>query len=195
MKRQATRELFQVNFKLKPGGRNLVLVGNHWPSRSGGELESEAYRIMAGETLSYWLERIEEAKGKNTPVLLMGDFNDEPHDRSMTEYLLGTQSARKVLGARNPRLLNLMWPLMGRGLGTHYFDGAPATLDQFLVSRGFLNGDGGLGVKADSVQIEGTSTMAKAEDGSPVRFGRPSAGMNPNGFSDHFPISVALTSP
>ena len=55
-KRTATRELFQVNFRTA-GGRLLVAVGNHWPSRLGGARESEAYRIIAGETLAYFLAR------------------------------------------------------------------------------------------------------------------------------------------
>ena len=27
-------------------------IGNHWPSRSAGQYESEPYRIIAGETLA-----------------------------------------------------------------------------------------------------------------------------------------------
>lgn len=72
--------------------RLFVVVGNHWPARSGGNLESAAYRAIAGETLAYFHERILEVKGVETPVLAMGDFNDEPFDRSLVEYALSTQS-------------------------------------------------------------------------------------------------------
>lgn len=193
MKRAPTRELFQVNLKPKPGGRDFILVGNHWPSRMRGELPSEPYRIMAGETLSYWLSRIQEEKGRDAQVIVMGDFNDEPHDRSLTEYLLGTQTASKVKAARNPMLWNLMWPLMGQGLGTHYFDGFPNMLDQFLVSRGFLNGNGGK-VKQGSVRIERYAGMADPKTNAPRRFSRPSEKKtyDPDGFSDHFPISMVV---
>lgn len=191
MKREATRELFQVNLKTKPAGGDLVLVGNHWPSRSGGELQSEPYRMMAGETLSYWLKRIQEEKGKDAQVVVMGDFNDEPHDRSLTDYLLSTQTPEKVESARNPRLWNLMWPLMGQAVGTHYFEGFPNMLDQFLVSRGFLNGNGGK-VKPGSVKIEKYSGMSAGTYGGPRRFGRPSDKLDQDGFSDHFPISMVV---
>ena len=39
MKREATRDILQVNFKTKSSGKRLVLIGNHWPSRSGPDPE------------------------------------------------------------------------------------------------------------------------------------------------------------
>ena len=53
LKRSATRDIFQANFDTAQG-RRLILIGNHWPARLG----VAEYRIVAGETLSYWLERI-----------------------------------------------------------------------------------------------------------------------------------------
>jgi predicted extracellular nuclease len=76
MKREATRDLLQVNFKTKAGGKRLVLIGNHWPSRSGGQYESEPYRIVAGETLGYFHQRIlnvnEKDDDRDTAILAMG---------------------------------------------------------------------------------------------------------------------------
>src|SRR5215211_7294772 len=42
MRRNATREIVQVNFQTLHGGRTWAVFGNHWPSRSGGQFESEA---------------------------------------------------------------------------------------------------------------------------------------------------------
>ena len=61
--------------------------------------ESEPYRILAAETLGYWHERIADIKGDDMPVLAMGDFNDEPFSRSLTEYALSTMQAAKVLNS------------------------------------------------------------------------------------------------
>ncbi|MFC1849266.1 hypothetical protein ACFL27_03560 [candidate division CSSED10-310 bacterium] len=36
------------------------------------------YRILAAETLSYWIEKIQDIKGNDIPILVMGDFNDQP---------------------------------------------------------------------------------------------------------------------
>ncbi|MFT4586973.1 MAG: endonuclease/exonuclease/phosphatase family metal-dependent hydrolase [Candidatus Binatia bacterium] len=198
LKRNSTRDLFQVNFTTKPGGRRLILIGNHWPSRLGGELASEPYRILAGETLSYWLERIGEvyAEDAHEPaVLAMGDFNDEPQNRSLADYALGERIPRRVVSrrSRKPYLLNLMWPLMGRGEGTHFYGGEPGMLDQFLINRGLLAADAPLRVDPRSVKILQPAGMKGSR--GPKRFGRPSkkSQYNPEGFSDHYPISVIVT--
>ena len=199
LKRTATRDLFQVNFATQ-GGRELIVIGNHWPSRSGGVYETEPYRILAAETLSYWLSRIEEIKGEDAAILVMGDFNDEPHDRSLTEYALSTRSLVKVLRSRSPRLLNLMWPPMGRRLGSYYYNYFPLVFDQFLASRGLVEPEGAppLRIVPDSARIEMPALM---DSGGlypdPIRFGRPSSPStyNPDGFSDHYPVSVLVEEP
>lgn len=194
LKRTATRDLFQVNFKCV-SGRDLVLVGNRWPLRRGGALFTEPYRIIAAETLSYWHERILEEKGKDAAVLIMGDFNDEPHSRSMTQYALSTNSKTKVIKTTTaPRLYNLMWPLMGKGLGTFYFDNFPHMFDQFLVSKGFIKADASIKVKPDLVKVERFPEMMEGAYKVPRLFGRPSVkkSYNKKGFSDHFPISLVL---
>lgn len=170
----------------------MILVGNHWPSRRGGVLLSEPYRIMAAETLSYWTERIQHYKGKDAPILIMGDFNDEPHSRSIAQYALGTNCAERVRTCKIPRLLDLMWPLMGQGLGTNYYENFPNMLDQFLVSKGFLGSNGSMKVKKDSVRIERYPEMMTGTFNIPRRFGRPSSKLDEKGFSDHFPISVVI---
>ncbi|MGC8855776.1 MAG: hypothetical protein ACP5QU_03165 [Anaerolineae bacterium] len=74
---------------------------------------------MAGETLAYFHERILQVLGSETPVLAMGDFNDEPFNESITNYALAERTKSKVLRGRIPYFLNLMWPLLGQGLLTH----------------------------------------------------------------------------
>jgi hypothetical protein len=81
MRRNATRELVQVNFNTHRN-RTWSIFGNHWPSRSGGQFESAGYRHIAGETLGYFHQRALDVHGLATPVLAMGDFNDEPFDSS-----------------------------------------------------------------------------------------------------------------
>ncbi len=75
MRRNATREILQVNFTTGRG-RTWSVFGNHWPSRSGGQFESAGYRHIAGETLGYFHQRALEVHGPGTPALAMGDFND-----------------------------------------------------------------------------------------------------------------------
>jgi endonuclease/exonuclease/phosphatase family metal-dependent hydrolase len=195
LKRHATRDLFQVTLRMRASGREVILIGNHWPSRSGGLFESKPYRILAGETLAYWHERIRAIKGPDVPVLALGDFNDEPFDRSLVDYALSTRQRQKVQNARTPRFFNLMWPLLGERCGTHYFDGFANMLDQALASPALIRESSPLRLRPESVRIEAFPEMIERGDyPAPRRFGRPSDGgsFDPDGFSDHFPISLVL---
>ncbi|MBX2889412.1 MAG: endonuclease/exonuclease/phosphatase family protein [Saprospiraceae bacterium] len=193
MKRTYTRDLAQINLRTKPGGHDLILIGNHWPSRSGGQYESEPYRIMVAETLSYWIDRIYEIKGNNAPIVVMGDFNDEPFNRSLEDYANSTRNRDKVLNARSvPYLHNLMWPFYTKGLGTHYFN-LPVLLDQFMVSRSIASSAASTSFVVDSVDIINLPGMTRGEYRIPVRHSRPSQqDYNPNGYSDHLPIRLVL---
>ena len=191
VKRYATRDIVQANFKAKISNTEFVLVGNHWPSRSGGQLESEPYRMMAGETLSYFSQRIQDVHGDDIPILVMGDFNDEPFNRSITEYAKSTVSADRVLNARSvPWLYNLMWEAIGSRAGTFYYSDEFNVLDQFMVSKGMLIDIAKLNVQQGSIRIEVFPEMSK--NGTPWKFGRPGEGLDLNGYSDHFPISLVL---
>lgn len=194
LKRTATRDLLQINLKINSSNKCLILVGNHWPSRSGGVLQSEPYRILAGETLSYWHERIHDFQGNDVAIVFMGDFNDEPPSRSMTQYALSTNNVMKVKNSQIPRKYNLMWPLMGEGLGTYYFNNFPNMLDQFLVSKGCVLNNAYIKIKPGSVKIERFPGTMEGMYNVPKSFGRPSraSSYDENGFSDHFPISMVL---
>lgn len=196
--RNATRDLLQANFTTKKGNP-LILIGNHWHSRISGEMETEPYRIIAAETLSYWMERIMEIRGDDTPVLVMGDFNDEPFSRSVADYALSTHSKPKVMNSRNIRLLNLMYPLMGRGYGTFFYQNFPFIFDQFMVPKSMIKSNAMIRpVKlknntflTEIVMIQ--EMMANSGYPKPKPFGRPSkSSYDSTGYSDHFPISITL---
>jgi endonuclease/exonuclease/phosphatase family metal-dependent hydrolase len=192
VRRSATRDLVQVNLRTKPGGRLLVVIGNHWPARSAGQLESAPYRAIAAETLSYFHDRIRDIHGKDVAVVAMGDFNDEPFDRSLTDYALSESQAQKVRSAHSPRMLNLMWPALGAAVGTQYHNNQAHVLDQFLISKGLLTGKSGLRALPGTAEVLRFPEMvSRGSYPKPRRFGR---GKKPDleGYSDHFPIGVTI---
>ncbi len=193
IKRTATRDILQVEFKTKLGNQ-LLFIGNHWPARSAGKYLSEPYRMIAGETLSYYLGRIQEIRGENTPIVVMGDFNDTPYDRSLIEYALSTNSKTKVIYGKNPFLFNLMWETMGEQKASYYFGSDPLMIDQFLVSKGIVKQKQLFSIDNSTVRIESFPEMTSGRYQKPLRFGRPSKRkeFNEKGFSDHFPISLQL---
>ncbi len=193
-KRTATRDIFQVNLKTS-ADRDLVIIGNHWPSRSAGQYESEPYRIMVAETLSYFHSRILEELGDDTAIVCMGDFNDEPFDRSITNYAMASREPRKVMNSRSvPYFHNLMWELAGERLATYYFGNQPNVLDQFWVSKGILKRGSPFRVEKGSVDIFRPKEMISGGDYPGARFfKRPSEKKyDPDGYSDHFPIVMKL---
>jgi len=194
LKRNATRDIVQVNFKTQTNSpSDLIVIGNHWPSRLGGNIESEPYRIIAAETMSYWIERIGEYFDQEVPIIVMGDFNDEPFNRSITDYALGIRDSSRVKSkrSRKPYLLNLMWKLQHENHGTHYYGGW-GILDQILVNRPLLRNEGDLNLVEDSCKIFIRPQMQKSS--KPRRFGRPSkkSQFDPEGYSDHFPVIVKI---
>lgn len=192
MRRTATRDILQVNFRTQKN-RLFVAVGNHWPSRSGGLYETAGYRAIAGETLGYFHQRIRQVHGEETPVLAMGDFNDEPFDRSLEDYALSIRSRTKTLKATNPLFLNLMWPLLGQGIGTHYFDNHPYMLDQFLVNVNLLKKNSPFRVLTETTEVLRFPEMVvKGDYPRPRPFGGMGRKVDLQGFSDHFPIAVKV---
>jgi endonuclease/exonuclease/phosphatase family metal-dependent hydrolase len=201
LKRSATRDILQVNFS--PIGRDdrpLVLIANHWPARTAGTYDSEPYRIIAAETLSYWHLRIRQELGDLTAILAMGDFNDGPGNRSLTDYALSSRNRLKVIkaGEEKPRFLNCMWPLMSEGYGSYYHENRPYFFDQFLASEGLIHKNGKFSVSRESVEVIRPSKMQMGQYKTPRRFGltmktKSGAIKAKLGYSDHYPISIKIT--
>ena len=208
MRRTGTRDITQVTFTTR-GGNDIVALCNHWPSRSGGTHESSGYRMTAGETLSYWHQRIWDVRGTDIPIIAMGDFNDNPFDDSVQAYARATRERGDVQRAQTAvRFYNLAWQYMEQAgqdhhgdsrriHGTLYYQGDGHVFDQLLVSRGLLLETSPVTVDDSSAHIELFPGMVDHRAGSgPIRFGLPrgdtAKNVNTSGFSDHFPVSVIL---
>lgn len=195
MRRSATRDIVQVQLKTV-AGNTLVLLGNHWPSRSGGQFESEPYRMMVGEVLSYFVKRIHEENPNGAHIVAMGDFNDQPFDRSLTQYAKATHILKQVENARSiDYLYNLMAAKIDGKFGTYVYGSEVNILDQFLVSKDIaINTSHAKFSVAAPAAIIIFPGMVKGEYNTPVKFGRPSepSAHNLNGYSDHLPIGMIL---
>lgn len=224
-----TRDIFQVRLTLKATGKELNVFVNHWPSRRQGQYQSEPHRIAVAERCGQLVNEVlkldrqayaeladtAESLAKlnaqwNRNVLLMGDFNDDPFCRSITDYLLASKDLDKVeeeLRAspnneipaintyieRQPMLFNLSWPLLAPpDTGTIFFSGESANtmnlFDQFMVSRGLCFGASGLKARPDSVRIFTTPEMAPGVKKRPKAFDKETK----KGFSDHFPVEMVI---
>lgn len=161
----------------------LHIFVNHWPSRYGGELSSEPRRIYVAEQLSNFIDQI-LAQNENAAILVMGDFNDFPYNKSIQEVLLSKKNAEI------PPLVNLM-PQPNTKLGTHKYQGDWGILDQIMVSRVLLVQDKSIFVAGETQIFDADFLLqddAKFLGKMPFR---TFSGMKYlGGFSDHLPIYI-----
>jgi hypothetical protein len=193
LQREVPRNIFQGCFTTA-AGNEIAIMANHWSARSEVASTSESSRIVAAQVLSHRIEVLLEKHGKNTPIVVMGDFNDQPFAKSLTDYALSCNSRTKVLHGQLPYLYNMMWPILGQRKGSLVYNSEPQLPDQILVSKGLLNSASGFRLTSDSAILEAEDVMTSGRYLRPTRFGRPSNARiyDPKGFSDHLPISILL---
>lgn len=160
----------------------------HFPSRLGGEAESEGKRIRAAQVLR---ARVDSLFGMNlsSKIVIMGDFNDYPDNRSMSDVLRAAFPGDVVPAGG---LCNLMYPLHLAGKGSHKHDGIWGALDQIIVSAALLDTVRGLHVERERVRIFDAPFLLEDD----LKFlgkqpFRTYVGMRYHGgFSDHLPVYV-----
>lgn len=208
MRRTGTRDITQATFRAATG-RELVALCNHWPARGSSVIETAGFRATAGETLGYWHERIRDEKGGDTAIIALGDFNDDPFDNSIRYNANAWRERGDVERSRSARFYNLAWNYNSQQVvdhrgdarvidGTLYYRNNGNVFDQILVNRSLLTAEGGLSIDESSVRIEAIPQMVDHRvNYGPIRFGLPrgnvNANINPDGYSDHFPVSVVVT--
>ena len=167
-------------------GERMFFIVNHWPSRAAG---SEA-RERAG----YQVRLLKDALMASHPeakVMIMGDMNDDPADKSMTTALgckHQTDKVKKATDLFNP------WheTLYKRGQGTLLYQGKWNLFDQIVFSGNPLGTDR-TSLKFYKHEIFMRDYLFQQEGkykGSPLR--THAGGVWLNGYSDHLPTYVYL---
>jgi predicted extracellular nuclease len=75
-----TRDILAAKFSYKKD--TIWAFVNHWPSRRGGQKESDFKRISAANVLIHFIDSISVSSPKST-IIAMGDLNDSPTDSSV----------------------------------------------------------------------------------------------------------------
>ena len=175
-----------------PDGSSLHIFVNHWKSRSGGELETERQRMFSAITLRKQMDLL-MARESDFKVIVMGDFNDEPTNRSLTNGLSALNKRRNI---QMGDYYNLFYDLHNiEGKGTYNYQGKWNMLDQIIVSYSLLDQERGLttgynrGVILKEewmlyVSEKYGESLPSATYGGPEYYGGP---------SDHLPIFVEFT--
>lgn len=174
----------------------LTVIVCHWPSRLGGQDKSEPNRIAAGKLARHLADSLWSVN-PNQHVIVMGDLNDDPNNRSVSMGP-GLGASRKASSVGNHGFFNPWWEIWEPDFrGTLAYRGQWNLFDQIIVSGTLL--DNKKGPATGKLRYKGAEIndfpFLKNPEGSKYA-GTPhrtyASGQWLNGYSDHFPTEIFL---
>ena len=125
--KRPTRDIVYVKLKIQNTILNIFV--NHWPSRWGGQKETDHKRVYVAQLLR---DYIDLNINSNESIIVMGDLNDYPDNNSINKVLC------------NRELINLMSLLQEdqsdyKELGSYNYKDEWNFLDHIIVSKNFFN--------------------------------------------------------
>jgi len=181
----STRDILYAAFSFA-GLDTIHFYVNHWPSRLGGKEITEKKRLMVAKNLKVNIDQL-QSENSSVKIFIMGDYNDEPKDKSLLEILNVKTTAENI---REEELYNLSYPDFRGGKGTLVYKEIEFTwflFDQMIVS-GSLMKSVGLSVKGMKNHIFIADWLLN--NGRPFRSYQGPIYLG--GFSDHLPIFIDL---
>ena len=185
--RDFTRDQLLVNGDLL--GEEINFLVHHWPSRSGGQKTSEPKRIEAAKLNKKIIDSLINLN-YNSKIINMGDFNDDPVNKSISQIL---DVKQKIMSSNfSNYLYNAMFPFFKNGIGTSAYRNNWNVLDQIHVSSSLLNKEnkGWLFWKANIFNKPFLINKEGRYKGYPFR--SFAGGKFLGGYSDHFPVYLYL---
>jgi len=185
-KRVYTRDQLLVSGILDT--EKMFFIVNHWPSRRGGEARS-SYKREAAAALNKRIIDSLHATAPDIKIITMGDFNDDPLNKSIKKILnaKGKKQQVKRLGLFNP-----MQSIFKTGTGTLAYRDKWNLFDQIIISEPFLKPDFETYrfYKAGIFNEAFLSNPDGRYKGYPYR--SYANGSYTGGYSDHFPVYIYL---
>ena len=190
-----TRDILYVKGVLS-GEDTIHIFVNHWPSRYGGYLATRPKRAFVASVLRKHVDSLFNTE-HNPHIIIMGDFNDEPWDESVSDVLLAKLDTS---GLKDHDLFNLMSVYKkDRSGGTNKYLEDWSIIDQFIVSANLINGNGkrNLQVSPEGARIYNPEFLLEDDfkhlGKKPFR---TYVGFSYNrGYSDHLPVYIDLIKP
>ena len=184
---RATRGFLVVSGTM--AGEHVTIIVNHLPSRGAVSF----YREEGGRQLRIVKDSL-VAEDPNVKLLIMGDMNDDPQDKSMAVQL---GAKRKMKDVEAPGgLWNPWWDVLASGTGTLQYQGAWNLFDQIIPSYSLLDIKGTKdysSLKLWNYQIFTRDYLFQKEGkykGNTLR--THAGGVWLDGYSDHLPTVVYL---
>jgi predicted extracellular nuclease len=166
----------------------LHIFVNHWPSRRGGQEVSEAFRMEAAKVLKHKVDSVLKTNPLAN-ILIMGDFNDNPVDKSIS-VMLGANAPET--GPSPDKLYDILLPRFRNGEGSLYYKSWDM-FDQLIVSGNMLGNDKGLKCKPEDAAVYKPEwILYKNKDGMMLP-NRTATREYHGGYSDHLPVYVKFS--
>ena len=186
-KDRATRGFLVVSGTL--AGEHIAVIVCHWPSRG----VTSYYRESAGRQVKAVKDALLREE-PNVKVIVMGDMNDDPTNKSMTKEL----SCKPEISQVGPGDMYNPWynVLVKKGTGTLMYDGKWNLFDQIVMTPNLLhkqNADDYNTLKFRMNEVFRRDYLIQKEGrykGSPKR--TTAGGVWLDGFSDHLPVVIYL---
>ncbi len=184
-----TRDILLVGGEFD--GEKLFVMVNHWPSRRGGEAATAHLRNAGALRCKMLTDSLRQIY-PDAKFVLMGDLNDDPTSPSVAQVLDAKGKERQV---RDGDYYNPMWAYYRRGMGTTAYRDAWSLFDQLIISDNFLSEDQTGYRYYESYIFNPTYLVQKSGHFQGYPFRTYSGGNYIGGFSDHFPVYMALLKP
>lgn len=174
-------------------GKNdtLNIFLNHWPSRRDGKEVSEPKRIVAATVLRRVVDSLQHINPW-TNILIMGDLNDNPTDKSVSE----------ILGAKNKIDLSSGSPLYDcdsyfdwkNGEGTEFYKGSWSRFIQIITNSSLISKQVTIDGRFKDINIFKPDWLLKEDESSHqmVPHRTFEEGDSAIGFSDHLPVYIEI---
>lgn len=164
--------------------QKIAVLVNHWPSRRGGQKRSEAARMAAARLQQKVVDSI-QADDPKSLIISMGDFNDNPNNKSL--QILTRKSNYYPLYIP---LFNPMKKKFKHGIGSLAFRDRWHLFDQILISKNVFHPNTPHLVKAAVFNPPFLKNKEGKFIGYPFR--NKIVGNQLYGYSDHFPVYLIL---
>lgn len=186
---EMTRDLLYVS-GIAANMDTIHVFVNHWPSRYSGVLETRWKRNKAAALLKKQIDVL-RINYKHPKIIIMGDFNDQPKDMSLSDIL---KAERLDIDVKDNGLYNLSYNWSTQETGTLKYQSQWFVFDQLIVSGALLNSKNGFITDENSAEIITNSfLLEKDEKFGGIKPYRTYHGYSYNGgFSDHLPILLRM---
>ncbi len=170
-------------------GEEIAVIVCHWPSRFNGSF----YREQGGHQVRHLKDSL-LAANPNLKIMVMGDMNDDPMDKSMSEAL---GAKREIKDMKEGDMYNPWWNELAKNRrGTLFYDGRWNLFDQIVFTPNMIDMTGKKEFKTLTFykhQIFRRDYLIQQEGkykGNPKR--THAGGVWLDGYSDHLPVVVYL---